>query len=169
MIIDISLFESGKVNKIEFDETYGLKENPFAEAGIKFISPIRIAFTAVIAGNDYIVNGFYSGEMELDCDKCGEKFNYQSNGDFVFVIMYEIPDDLKDDADTILVENTKKIDLKDRIRESILINLPVSNLCKKNCRGLCPVCGTNLNKKKCGCGIEQTNSAFDDALKIFNN
>lgn len=36
-------------------------------------------------------------------------------------------------------------------REGLLLAIPFSPLCNKDCRGLCPSCGCNLNREKCHC------------------
>ena len=43
------------------------------------------------------------------------------------------------------------IDLTPLARESILLELPLAPLCGPDCRGLCPVCGTDLNSGSCAC------------------
>lgn len=48
------------------------------------------------------------------------------------------------------------IDISIGIRETIILAIPVAPLCKTNCFGLCPVCGKNLNKRKCKCQKERT-------------
>ena len=48
-----------------------------------------------------------------------------------------------------------QIDVSIGIREAIILSLPIAPLCKDDCLGLCPVCGNDLNKKKCGCKIEK--------------
>jgi uncharacterized protein len=45
----------------------------------------------------------------------------------------------------------KDIDLDPIFREQILLALPSYPVCREECRGLCTVCGTNLNEKECGC------------------
>jgi uncharacterized protein len=45
----------------------------------------------------------------------------------------------------------KTIDLDPIIREQVLLALPVSVLCREDCKGLCTVCGQDLNEKDCGC------------------
>jgi uncharacterized protein len=45
----------------------------------------------------------------------------------------------------------KVIDLRPAVREQLLLALPSYPVCQEGCRGLCPVCGTNLNEKSCGC------------------
>jgi uncharacterized protein len=48
----------------------------------------------------------------------------------------------------------RKIDLDPILQEQVLLALPMSLVCRESCRGLCPVCGENLNEKQCGCERE---------------
>ena len=55
---------------------------------------------------------------------------------------------------TALDEETysgKEIDLDPVVREQLILALPPYPVCRDSCKGLCPVCGTNLNEKECGC------------------
>lgn len=45
----------------------------------------------------------------------------------------------------------KVIDLDPLVREQLLLALPRYPICQEACKGLCPVCGQNLNEKECGC------------------
>ena len=45
----------------------------------------------------------------------------------------------------------KEIDLDPILREQLLLALPGYPVCKDDCKGLCPVCGANLNDRDCGC------------------
>jgi uncharacterized protein len=45
----------------------------------------------------------------------------------------------------------KVIDLDPIVREQILLALPGYPVCRESCKGLCPVCGANLNDRACGC------------------
>ena len=44
----------------------------------------------------------------------------------------------------------KTIDLDPIVREQVLLALPVTVLCREDCKGLCPRCGQDLNEKDCG-------------------
>jgi uncharacterized protein len=44
-----------------------------------------------------------------------------------------------------------RIQLDPLLREQILLALPMDVLCKAECKGLCAVCGADLNLKACGC------------------
>ena len=43
------------------------------------------------------------------------------------------------------------IELDELVRDTLLAAQPLSNICKPDCKGLCPVCGANLNHGDCGC------------------
>ena len=49
------------------------------------------------------------------------------------------------------------IDLAPLARETVLLDLPLAPLCRADCRGLCPVCGIDLNQGSCAC----TESSLD--------
>ena len=44
----------------------------------------------------------------------------------------------------------KTIDLDPIVREQVLLALPVAVVCREDCKGLCTVCGQNLNESDCG-------------------
>ncbi len=46
----------------------------------------------------------------------------------------------------------KTIDLDPVVREQVLLALPVSVVCREDCKGLCSTCGQDLNEKDCGHG-----------------
>lgn len=49
----------------------------------------------------------------------------------------------------------KRIDLDPIVREQLLLALPPYSLCGEDCRGLCSICGQNLNERQCGCDTRQ--------------
>jgi uncharacterized protein len=43
------------------------------------------------------------------------------------------------------------IDLGPLVRDAIVLDLPMAPLCREDCRGLCPQCGTDRNEARCDC------------------
>jgi uncharacterized protein len=52
------------------------------------------------------------------------------------------------------VHADETVDLTAAMREDIILELPQRVLCHENCKGLCPVCGEDLNVRRCGCRPE---------------
>jgi uncharacterized protein len=52
------------------------------------------------------------------------------------------------------------VDLDAIIREQVYLALPMKNVCREDCAGLCPVCGANLNEGPCSCKKDSGHPAF---------
>ena len=55
----------------------------------------------------------------------------------------------------------ESIDVDALVREQIQLALPIRNLCDEACKGLCPVCGADLNKAPCLCHPESRDPRWD--------
>ena len=72
------------------------------------------------------------------------------------------------DEDDLNYYTGEEIDLKPLIREILILNQPLRQVCWEDCRGLCPECGTDLNTQNCGCAdnkIDPRMSALEELLK----
>ena len=49
----------------------------------------------------------------------------------------------------LMLPESGYIDLAPLVREYMLLALPISPLCNPDCKGLCPICGENLNEAAC--------------------
>jgi len=47
------------------------------------------------------------------------------------------------------------LDISSLIREELLLEYPIKTLCAADCKGICPVCGVNLNLEKCTCSKKE--------------
>jgi len=53
-----------------------------------------------------------------------------------------------------------RVELSEMLREHIILAAPMQPLCREDCRGLCSVCGQDLNERRCECPEERRNSPF---------
>ena len=60
----------------------------------------------------------------------------------------ELPDD---DSDYYLIDERHTLDLSEPVRECVMMSEPMKPLCREDCAGLCPRCGADLNRTRCGC------------------
>jgi uncharacterized protein len=108
------------------------------EEGVRAESGLRYALTACVTGKELIVRGRVSASVQFRCVRCTERFPFDAE-ERDFLSAHEL-DDL-----------TECVDLTPELREAILLAFPNYPVCREECRGLCPQCGTNLNKEKCDC------------------
>ena len=93
-----------------------------------------------------LVNGEFIATIELECVRCLEKYMQPLKA--VFDELYAFSDRTATDSGLIL-PNDGYIDLQPLVREYMLIEIPISPLCKPDCLGLCTVCGANKNHSLC--------------------
>ncbi len=59
------------------------------------------------------------------------------------------------DADSeFTISDSALLDLAPLVRELLVLDKPAHPLCRADCKGLCPQCGTNLNEAACSCTAE---------------
>lgn len=59
-----------------------------------------------------------------------------------------------------------RLELSEMLREQIILATPMRPLCREDCRGLCPVCGENLNERRCDCPPQRPDSPFSVLRKL---
>lgn len=62
-----------------------------------------------------------------------------------------------------------QIDLADFVKRGIVGELPMKVLCREDCKGLCPVCGKDLNTGDCGCDTTERDPRFESLRALFND
>lgn len=103
---------------------------------VKFCSPLALDCKFRKAGSDVFCAGSFAALVKLTCARCANEFTNDLRGKFSF----EFPGK----------GNETTLDLTDDIRQEVLLGYPLKSLCRSDCKGLCPVCGQNLNEGDCG-------------------
>ena len=49
------------------------------------------------------------------------------------------------------IDDLHHLDLSEAVRQYEATALPIQPICREDCAGLCPVCGQNLNERRCDC------------------
>jgi uncharacterized protein len=94
-----------------------------------------------------LVQARFSAETTLECVRCLNEFEYTLNWDFTE--LYAFNSKSVSESNLILPEDAQ-IDLGPLVREYALLEVPIKTLCKIDCKGLCAVCGEDLNFNDCG-------------------
>lgn len=95
--------------------------------------------------------------MEIGCARCLEPVEFTVNR--AFDLLYRPLGVDKRAEEVAISEADTEIGyyegdgllLEDVLREQLLLASPVKLVCREDCKGLCPQCGTNLNHATCNC------------------
>jgi len=122
--------------------------------GYKILSPVLVDLEIENIGMGFSVKGSFEVMVELQCRRCLKMFNFKlvSEVDEIYTTKRgEItPKKLlnRDELSTFLF-NGEEINIKEAIRQNIIVSIPPYPLCKEDCKGLCPICGKDWNEGYC--------------------
>jgi uncharacterized protein len=128
----------------------------FPEGDVRVQGPVTLALRVTRDGATVVVAGRIDAVASQLCDRCLAPLTERVSVDVrevYHVIDGPLAMDEEDGEERHFISSrTARIDLAPAIRELILLDLPMRNLCSASCRGLCPTCGANLNAGLCACG-----------------
>ena len=120
-------------------------------------TPLMVKVKIYRAGDKYVLDGYLEGSIHVMCDRCLESYQRDVKADFKLFLVLPPPDMekaeielLEEDMEVGFIRD-EEIDLDEVIQEQLYISLPIKSLCRENCLGLCPTCGSNLNNGACHC------------------
>ncbi len=110
------------------------------------------------------VRGRLEARVALSCGRCLEGFSLAVDQELdLFYLAHEAGQaqeeedevELSDRDVVVAYYEGDRLDLGDVIREQLFLAVPLSRLCREDCRGLCPHCGVNRNQQACSCPTEE--------------
>lgn len=127
------------------------------DADYTVVAPVSLVFDIHKDKETFRLSGRVHTTLELQCSRCLEPFRW--GVDEPFELTYEPRPAVMSDSERAIADadfsaafyDNDEIDLEQLIRERFEMSLPMKPLCTEDCKGLCPVCGTNWNRASCDC------------------
>ncbi|HPU36293.1 MAG TPA: DUF177 domain-containing protein [Bacillota bacterium] len=138
---------------------------------VSFWEPVKVSLVVCNTGEGLLARGQITGELQLACDRCLELFHYAFSLPFEETYRPvpgggEVPSGSGEkDAESVTFSGDI-LDITPEVLNSIILSLPMKALCKEDCPGLCPRCGSNLKDGQCGCESENIDPRLN-VLKDF--
>ncbi|MCI8649869.1 MAG: DUF177 domain-containing protein [Anaerotruncus sp.] len=129
-----------------------------------FGGPVKICGQA--ENRSGIVSLHYTVNFILDvvCDRCLTPLITHQGMEFSHIMVLSLN---REDNDEFIVIPDGQLDLAELVTADILLELPTSMVCDPGCKGLCPVCGANLNAGDCGCNRQMQDSRLDKLRELL--
>lgn len=171
MLVNLSdvLTSEGRREKreIPLEMTVLVFENGQGSFRITEKEPVSFLFTNVEAGKARI-EGSVTLTFQVACDRCLTEMPMTMTIDFEhYVVSPEVRFD-DEDMDDMCFMDGYQLDAEAFMYGEILVNWPSKILCRRDCRGICPKCGQNLNIADCGCDTFVPDPRMAAIQDIFN-
>ncbi len=150
MQINLSPIINGEVKELPFNFTQSVS----GEASEIYFKGLDLtpAGDIEVSGKISEISGYYELDCkirlpyETHCSRCGKAFSqlYECGMRRIVSAQAERGDD-----EEYIIYADRTLELDGPVCEELSISFPSKPLCKTDCRGLCPVCGQDLNEGDC--------------------
>ena len=120
------------------------------------------------SGKKLVITGQADITLNIPCDRCLEDVEVPFSLDFEKHVNLEAENDKESDETNYI--DGYNLDVDKLLYNEILIGWPMKVLCSEDCKGICSVCGQNLNEGTCDCedtGLDPRMSVIRDVFKNF--
>jgi len=117
---------------------------------------VRGSFVVERSGDRVSVRGAVLTRAHLECVRCLKLFDLPLEAPMVLYAertgstSRDEQEQLERD-DYMLFHDGRRLDLRETVRELLLLELPITPRCREDCPGLCPKCGADLSLGPCNC------------------
>ncbi len=137
----------GEVSSLPIDTELDFSQVEF-QGGTPFCDPVRVTGAVTVRAGVVTLSARVGFVFHGACDRCLTPFTKTYDIPLEHTLVTTLENEENDDF--ILLDNYQ-LNLSDLVMADILLELPYKTLCREDCRGLCPLCGKNLNEGLCGC------------------
>jgi len=130
----------GTVRDLHFDLTDYQLSPDFTPSTLKGVIRINRTAQGIIAQGDLYAT------VAATCVRCLEDFQQVLHSQFTELYSYK---DHPTTESGLVVPEDGNVDFTPLARDCLLLEVPIKSLCRPDCKGLCVVCGENLNLKTC--------------------
>ncbi len=149
--------EELREHAVRFDESFAPGTIDYLTEGLQQLRPLKIRGSASLLGAEIEIRGALATAIGYQCARCLDPVEHAVDLKFDLVYRpitsitrgdeFEVPHG----EEEIGFYHEGRLLLEDVAKEQVLLSLPMKVLCSPDCRGLCPVCGINLNRETCTC------------------
>jgi uncharacterized protein len=113
------------------------------------------------------VEGTLKLPIEMPCSRCLQPAKETMAIPFKELFASRLEAVPKEDQDEVHLISEDHIKLDSYVEEAVWLALPLAPLCREDCEGLCPECGTNRNNGACGCRTEKIDPRLAGLADFF--
>lgn len=113
--------------------------------GHSFVSPVSVSGRVFNRAGVVYLKYSVDCTMLVTCDRCLKESEVAYHFDFDHIVVPSV----SNDNDEYIVADGESIEMNEIAVTDLLLQLPTKNLCREDCKGLCMVCGCNLNESVC--------------------
>jgi uncharacterized protein len=164
-----------KPEPLHVHHVYGAGEIPFKHVDAGLDAPVSIDFVLTHRDKNLRVGGTVETSIRFKCSRCMQEFSRPFSASFDLFYAPQPQWSSGDDEIELKYEDMEVafydgvlFDVDLMVLEQIELAMPMRFICREECKGLCYICGAELNTSACSCEREQSDSRLAALLEFRN-
>ncbi len=134
---------------------------------IRILDTIAVDLEVTNTGRLMVGRGKIIATLGLECDRCLKSFQRQTEVPFtVEFCSEENRTYFKNEESFVYFDDELQVDIESIVLENIMLSLPLRVLCSSECKGLCTICGQDLNLAECHCQEKELDPRWELLKKM---
>ncbi len=158
MYIELEAVFNNEGEYREFDYGFGIDDEE------SIVSPVSVKGKVFNRSGIVSLEAKAEYDVSAPCDLCAKEVKKHYSVPVEHTLLSYIGNE--EDYDKFIVVEDMRLDLDELVREDVFLAMPVRFLCKDDCKGLCSICGADLNLGSCGCN-KPTDARWDSLKELF--
>ena len=165
MILDLKDISVREGDSLPFD--YELDLSDITVFGEKpFVNPFKVKGRVFNRAGVLELSAEACTDAEFKCARCAESFSESIDVRVFRVLSCSSSDEA--DTDNLQIHDFS-LDLDTVIADEVVLENEMVHLCREDCKGLCSICGMNLNKGTCSCSNKEIDPRLAPLKALLNN
>ena len=153
---------------IPVEESLEQEDMTIGGEAVAFLEPCQVnGLLKNIGGGIILFQGTIDMKVRMACSRCTRdtELSLQTTVEQRYIAERQ-QDDIAEDME---IFQNEVIDLNDLVYSEICMAIPMKVVCREDCKGLCPICGKDLNEGPCDCEQDTMDPRWDALKTLLQN
>ena len=165
-MLTVDLGQLDREGSVDVEARVASDDELWKDTDLTWADDVVVRLTASFAGTGEVVaRGTARGTLEQECRRCLEPVRTELAEELTMVFVADAEEEEHGGAYPFEPVG-EELDLSDAVREELVLAMNPFVVCKPDCRGLCPVCGQDLNEGSCDCTLDEPDPRWEKLREL---
>ena len=164
MKLDITAVLKNSDERIDFDYPADLSHLELTYGERPVTQPLSVRGSVFSRHGAVTLEFQITGTLALKCDRCAKEYEFPISCPFSAMVSAN-PNE--EESEKLIVAENNSLDIDQIAEMALLLWLPAKQLCREDCKGLCPICGADRNEVDCGCDTRRVDPRLEGLKKLL--